>query len=267
MLAYHNIVPDGEHAAGDASLHLPQREFARQLDALAESHEVVPLDALFRDSITQRPRVIITFDDAYDGAISAGIEELTRHQMPATIFVAPALLGSTPWWDSLADPKVGAVPDDVRRHALEELHGDANAILGRAKLASPALTAASTFPRIATEAELKVGAAKPGITLASHTWAHQNLASLRGADLESELLRPLQWLRPRFPAIVPWLSYPYGLFSESVQTAAQNAGYIGAFRIDGGWIPRSSKPSYALPRLNIPAGLSLNGFRLRLAGL
>jgi peptidoglycan/xylan/chitin deacetylase (PgdA/CDA1 family) len=267
VLAYHNIVPDGEYTAGDASLHLPQHEFARQLDALAESHYVVPLDDLDRDSTTQRPRVIITFDDAYDGAVSAGVEELRKRQMPATIFVAPAMLGSTPWWDALADPKLGAVPDDVRRHALERLHGEAIAIFEWTKRASLGFQAASKLPRIATEAELKVSASKPGITLASHTWAHQNLASLGSTALESELRRPLQWLQPRFPAVVPWLSYPYGLFNDSVQAAARNAGYAGAFRIDGGWMPRSSPSSYALPRLNIPAGLSLNGFRLRLAGL
>jgi peptidoglycan/xylan/chitin deacetylase (PgdA/CDA1 family) len=265
VLVYHNIVPDGEHTAGDASLHLPQRQFARQLDVLAESHGVIPIGAFDHDST--KARVIITFDDAYHGAVSAGIEELTKRRMPATIFVAPAMLGSAPWWDTLADPRLGAVPDDVRHHALEQLHGETNAILARTNLGSPTSTGPSRLPRIATEAELKVSASKPGVTLASHTWAHKNLASLSGTELESELRQPLQWLQHRFPAVVPWLSYPYGLFSESVQAAAGSAGYVGAFRIDGGWMPRSSPSLYALPRLNIPAGLSLNGFRLRLAGL
>jgi peptidoglycan/xylan/chitin deacetylase (PgdA/CDA1 family) len=262
VLAYHNIVPNGEHPAGDASLHLPQLEFARQLDVLAESHDVVSLIDLDRTSKSQRPRVVITFDDAYHGAVLSGVDELTKRRMPATIFVAPAILSSTPWWDALADPKTGVVRDDLRRHALEQLHGDANAILASEKSKSRT----STLPRIATEAELKARASSPGITLASHTWSHRNLASLVEAELESELLRPLQWLSTRFPSVPPWLSYPYGLFSESVQAAARNAGYAGAFRIDGGWMPKSQSSLYALPRLNIPAGLSLNGFRLRLAG-
>ena len=269
MLAYHNIVPDGEHVAGDTSLHLPQREFARQLDILAESHDVVPIDALLGDSATQRPRVIITFDDAYAGALTAGVEELAKRGMPATIFVAPALLGCVPWWDTLADPKHGTVSGDVRRHALEALRGNATAILGWAQRASSAVEDPHpTLPRIATEAELGGIASKPGITLASHSWSHQNLCgSDRGTELEAELLRPLAWLRSRFAAVVPWLTYPYGLSSGTVQKAAENAGYLGAFRIEGGWMPPSAPQPYALPRLNIPAGLSIDGFRLRLAGL
>ena len=55
--------------------------------------------------------------------------------------VAPALLGCPPWWDAVADPKAGAVPDGVRRHALEQLHGDANAILAWTR---PIITISST---------------------------------------------------------------------------------------------------------------------------
>ena len=46
VLAYHNVVPDGETVRGDRSLHLPRREFARQLDLIRRTHEVVPLESL-----------------------------------------------------------------------------------------------------------------------------------------------------------------------------------------------------------------------------
>jgi peptidoglycan/xylan/chitin deacetylase (PgdA/CDA1 family) len=268
VIAYHNVLPHGESPSGDASLHLPQREFARQLDVLGRSHEVVPIEELSRSSSsTRRGRVVITFDDAYAGAVTAGIEELAKRGMPATIFVAPALIGCVPWWDTLADTARGGVPDDLRRHALEALGGDADAINKWARSVSRISRSASALPRIATESQLAEVASKPGITLGSHSWSHPNLGALRGEALDAELVRPVQWLRSRFAAVVPWLSYPYGLFSEAVQRAAANAGYLGAFRIDGGWMPRSPESSYALPRLNIPSGLSIDGFRLRLAGL
>jgi peptidoglycan/xylan/chitin deacetylase (PgdA/CDA1 family) len=254
--------------SGDASLHLPQREFARQLDVVSRSHDVVSIEeVLNRSPSTRRPRVVITFDDAYSGALAAGVDELVKRGMPATIFVAPALLGSVPWWDTLAEPARGSVPDDLRRHALDALGGDAEAILRWAPSASPRSKSASTLPRIATELQLADVVSKPGITLGSHSWSHPNLCTVTGTGLEEELVRPLQWLHSRFAAVVPWLSYPYGVFSETVQRAAANAGYLGAFRIEGGWIPRSPHSSYAIPRLNIPSGLSVDGFRLRLAGL
>ena len=37
-------MPQGEKIVGDRALHLPQQEFAAQLDALMTTHEVVPLD-------------------------------------------------------------------------------------------------------------------------------------------------------------------------------------------------------------------------------
>lgn len=268
VIAYHNVLPDGESPSGEVSLHLPRREFARQLDVLGRSHEVVPIEELSRSSpSTQRQRVVITFDDAYAGALTAGVEELAKRGMPATIFVAPALLGCVPWWDTLAEPARGGAPDDLRRHALDVLGGDADAIIKWARSVSTVSSSASTLPCIATDSQLAEGASKAGITLGSHSWSHPNLCALTGDELEAELVRPLQWLQSRFAAVVPWLSYPYGVFSETVQRAAANAGYLGAFRIDGGWIPRSPHSSYAIPRLNIPSGLSIDGFRLRLAGL
>jgi peptidoglycan/xylan/chitin deacetylase (PgdA/CDA1 family) len=78
----------------------------------------------------------------------------------------------------------------------------------------------------------------------------------------------LEWLRGRFSNVVSWLSYPYGLYNESARRIAAASGYVGALRIDGGWVPRNpSVDMFAVPRFNIPSGLSLNGFRLRLAGL
>lgn len=268
VLAYHNVLPDGRPRSGDLSLHLPRREFARQLDVLAQTHDVIPIaDLSNAPQSSERPRVILTFDDAYAGALTCGVDELVERGMPATIFVSPGLLGAVPWWDILAERWGGVVPDDLRRHALHALGGEAVAILDGAQSGSQKSSSPSTLAQIGTELQLSQAASRPGITIGSHTWSHPNLCSLRGTALEAELSRPLQWLQSRFPTVVPWLSYPYGLFTDAVQSASGRTGYLGAFRIDGGWIPQSPFSPYAIPRFNIPAGLSINGFRLRLAGL
>ncbi len=269
VLAYHNIVPTGELLSGDASLHLPQREFTRQLDALAKTHEVLSLDKLFDPQLSShRPGVVITFDDAYAGALSAGLDELVKRGMPATVFVAPGLLGSAPWWDQLADPDQGCVPDGLRAHALGPLGGRAETILRERGFSPLDARSSRALPRIADESQLVVAAGKPGVTFGSHSWSHPNLCNVDESDLGAELNRPLDWLRSRLASVVAWLSYPYGLHDKRIEIAAAKAGYVGAFRIDGGWISlRSMRPSYAVPRLNIPSGLSLDGFRLRLAGL
>jgi peptidoglycan/xylan/chitin deacetylase (PgdA/CDA1 family) len=270
ILAYHNVVPDGETAIGDSSLHLPQRTFARQMDALCATHDVIPLADALAPPSRWRPRAVVTFDDACAGAVSTGVEELVRRGLPATIFVAPAFVGGGAfWWDEIAYPPGGCVDAETREHCLTNLRGRASDILRWAESHGLARNEVPAHQRGAAEADLARATAHPGITLASHTWSHPNLAALKPAELEQELARPLAWLRERFECPLPWLSYPYGLHSPRVEAAAERAGYEGALRVEGGWLSkRAARVSrFALPRLNIPAGLSLPGFRLRAAGL
>jgi peptidoglycan/xylan/chitin deacetylase (PgdA/CDA1 family) len=270
ILAYHNIVPSGKTPWGDSSLHLQQAKFAAQLDALVRSHDVVSLDALFdkRSESLTRPRAIITFDDAYAGAITAGVSELVKRGLPATIFVAPALLGKLQWWDILASGTCGVLPVPARRYALDTLAGKGELILQWAGVSIEEDDLEVLRPRIGTEAQVMAAASLPGISLGSHTWSHPNLTALTPEELNSELSRALKWIIAHSNRTLVWLAYPYGLYNDDVARAAANLGYVGALRIDGGLVS-SLHPLVptALPRINIPAGISQEGFRLRLVGL
>jgi peptidoglycan/xylan/chitin deacetylase (PgdA/CDA1 family) len=269
VLAYHNIVPRGERPAGERSLHLPQSRFAEQLDLLLETHDIVPLDAAIEgDSPARRPRVAITFDDAYAGAVAAGGEELARRGLPATVFVAPGLLdGRDFWWDRYADPATGEVPAGFRRAALTEHRGADEAVDRYAAGSGLRPAALPEHATGATSAALRALAARPGITLGAHSWSHPNLAALGNDELEDELVRTLDWLRSRFPdRWIPVLAYPYGLHSPEAGAAVERAGYAGAFRVDGGWGERGDPPFFR-PRFNVPSGLGARGFAVRAAGM
>ncbi|HEX2781676.1 MAG TPA: polysaccharide deacetylase family protein [Gemmatimonadaceae bacterium] len=269
VLAYHNIVPNGERARGELSLHLPQHAFGEQLDFIRAEFDVVPLHSITRP----RPAgacdaVAITFDDAYRGAMTAGVDELARRGLPATVFVAPAFVGGrTFWWDMLASRR-GALDDARRIRLLDELRGDQETILARARADDwPVDEELPAHARVATEAELAAAVAR-GITLGAHSWSHPNLARLGAAELAHQLDAPLPWLGARFgSAVLPWLAYPYGSNSADVRLAAARAGYEGALAIAGGWHRPAEPPRHAIPRLNVSAGLSLDGFVLRAAGV
>lgn len=269
VLAYHNIVPDGAVATGDLSLHLPQSRFAAQLDSLMRTHDVIPLERALSGHAGARPAAVITFDDAYQGAITAGISELAIRSLPATIFVATAFVdGGSFWWDALTAPGADAPAAELRARALAECAGvDARV----REMASREHLAAETMPpahaRGGNERDLAAAAATPGLTLGSHTHGHPNLARLESELLESELVRPLAWLRERFANVLPIISYPYGLSSPEVERAAERAGYTAGLRIEGGWLPRGARNALALPRLDVPSGLSPAGFALRCAGM
>jgi peptidoglycan/xylan/chitin deacetylase (PgdA/CDA1 family) len=267
ILAYHNVLPNGESVSGDTSLHLVERDFVQQLDALQQTHDVVPLASILgTPPVSDRPRAVITFDDAYLGAVTVGVRALVNRGMPATIFVAPGLLGRYTWWDLLADPSDAAVPPALRERFLTEFRGEGGAILDHAgKSAREPVSAAA---RIASETEVSAAAGQPNITIGSHTWSHSNLQATEPPLLYDELQRSMKWLRERFASFIPWLTYPYGLHSPAAQAAAATAGFTGALRVDGGWL-RSNAASacFALPRMNIPAGVSINGFRMRIDGI
>jgi peptidoglycan/xylan/chitin deacetylase (PgdA/CDA1 family) len=277
ILAYHNVVPDEEVGWGDASLHLSMSSFRAQLAVLRSAATVVPLaDVLDRasalaDETHDKPRVAVTFDDAYRGAVMLAVPELARHGMPATVFVSPGRLGGQSfWWDRFAGSAAASptTPSgDFRQVALEEFAGDDDRISNwvadhgghGARLSENLLSA--------EEAELDRAARLPGITLASHTWSHPNLTRLDDGALREELARPMEWLAGRDGDTRPWLAYPYGISDDRVAAAAAEVGYEAALRVAGGWLPRGSPDPFRLPRLNVPAGLSEAGFRLRLAGL
>ena len=269
VLAYHDIVPQGERAVGDRSLHLPQARFVEQLDALERTHDVISLENALGGRVGRRPAAVITFDDAYQGAVTAGVAELARRGLPATIFVATAYVdGGDFWWDALTGPGAAGLPPALRARALDECAGEDEAI--RAMASRERLAAVSPPPayaRGAHESDLLAAARERGITLGSHTHSHPNLARIAPEALRAELERPLAWLRERFTGVVPMLSYPYGLSSPTVESAAAAAGYVAAFRIEGGWLPRGGRAPFALPRLDVPAGLSAAGFALRCAGV
>jgi peptidoglycan/xylan/chitin deacetylase (PgdA/CDA1 family) len=267
VLAYHNVVPDQEPEFGERSLHLPLARFREHLDLLEEGTDILPLDRILEPvPPAARPRVAITFDDAYRGAVAQALPLLRRRQLPATLFVAPGLLGgSVPWWDHLAQHHGGTMPDGIREQALAALGGDQEKILGAVEAPSNGPPAPS-LRRIATEEEIRDGLWE-GLTLGAHSWSHPNLTRVLPDHLAVELEVPLRWLRERFPGHArPWLAYPYGLADIGLESAVAAAGYESAWRVSGGALP-SGPRMLDLPRLNVPAGLGVDGLVLRLSGL
>jgi peptidoglycan/xylan/chitin deacetylase (PgdA/CDA1 family) len=266
ILAYHNVVPDVVAPAGDDSLHLPVSAFARQLDFLQTYCEILPLERVLLPATSGRLAVAITFDDGYRGALTLGVTELTRRELPATMFIPPGLLDDQSfWWDDLADP-VNGLADEVRARALGELRGVDAAVRSAFPARAPHYPASM---RSGSVEELHRAVEAAHLRLGAHSWSHPNLAAIGAEDLDGELTRPLAWLRGRFPEqVIPWIAYPYGLRSAAVERAAAAAGYTNGLLSEGGTFRRSGvHAAYAVPRVNVPAGVSLDGFALRLAGV
>ena len=262
ILAYHNVVPDAAAGAGDASLHMPFSRFLRQLDMLERTHAVVPLESAL-DRENDRIRAVITFDDAYRGAVNLALPELRRRGLPATMFVCPGLLAEPGvWWDELAAS--GRLDAAARHHCMYALKGDLASVRkwGLTEAGAPPLPDSYG---IATELELRdqLGA---GITAGAHSWKHACLPALDPEELRADLERTLAWIEAFPGPTVRWLALPYGEGSPGVTETALEVGFQGVLRIRGGLcLPAADRG--AVPRINVPAGMSSRGLVLRASGL
>jgi peptidoglycan/xylan/chitin deacetylase (PgdA/CDA1 family) len=273
ILAYHNVVPTGACVSGDRPLHLPQRAFSDQLDTLLETHDIVSLTDVLspatprRPRYGMRPRAAITFDDAYSGALTAGLDELRARSLPATVFVTPSFLdGASFWWDVLADPSTG-LDAGLRAHVLLQGRGIKSNAIAIARGFGVPIQSIESHARGASVSELDSALAYEQLTLGAHTWSHPNLTTASNDELVVELRRPIEWLERFGTRALPMISYPYGLADDRVQRAARDAGYVAGFMIDGNWTAGVPPPQFAIPRLNVPAGVSRDGFALRAAGV
>jgi len=269
ILAYHNIIPAGEASAGERVLHMPQAEFARQLDRLTETHEIIRLDQLPCADESDRPYAAITFDDAYRGALTAGLDELRARDLPATYFVCPGLLdGRTFWWDAIASREAGLLPAKIRRLALSELEGRQDRILQWADREGIRRGAVPPYCRSASYAELSEAAGEPGITIGSHTWSHPNLKCIDAGEGRRDLKSARKWLTRNLSSVIPWLAYPYGL-APTDAPGLLPAGEEFALTIESRLIDVENLDfdPRLLPRVNISASLSLSRFELLVSGL
>lgn len=260
ILAYHNVVPSDWAPRGDRSLHLPVDKFEAQLRMIRNEAEIVSLMELLTTDAPRERRVAITFDDAYASALTLAVPACTAAQAPCTIFVAPALLGTVPHWDSAAD--MGAWSDTDRERFLWQQGGVPAHAQGDLTLSS------CDELRIAQYAQLRAVTSATLVTIGNHTMRHPNLGALPADAASDDIEEADRWLRQRFPSqYVPVLAYPFGLAGSLGDAARWTTTIQYALRVTGGWLP-TAMPSERLqiPRWNVPAGISRHGFQLRLRG-
>ncbi len=266
IFAFHNVAPDeGVPARSDRSLHITSSDFQDYLAVIADGYAVVPL-AEISDRVRQRRPVdglaALTFDDAYCGALTHGVRTIARRGLQSSVFVvSDAAAAPSPfWWDLLSAD--GAVPSAVRNHAMNELRGDRCAVLAQYPSGDGEVPSA-LMP--ATWHDVRV-AARDGCTVGSHTVSHRNLAALDAAALREELERSRAEIGAALGAPPNEVSYPYGLHNSAVIEAARQAGYRTGVTMRFALATRDDDP-LALPRINVPAGISVPALECWAAGI
>lgn len=267
ILAYHNVIPDGEEHTGAFGTHVRMEDFRWQIDVLEDLCSVVPLLEILNpcrgSTKEQRLKVSITFDDAYAGTLREALPELARRRLPATVFVPTGLVGGGAfWWDDL-----GVSGWEGSRQLLNELRGETPRIRRWADRVGLESHPQGPSQLAASEKEVLQASRLPNMTFGVHTVGHPNLTRLAGFEVRKELEDARHWLLARRIPFSDCVAYPYGLASREVGSIARELGFRAGLTISGGWVPRSSIDAFNLPRLNIPAGLTRENFLLRLLGI
>lgn len=213
ILCYHSVEPDWEHP-----LAVEPAAFQRQAAWLGARRRVLPLgEALPRlDSTGRLPRgeAALTFDDGFAALYTHVLPVLTRHRLPASVFLVAQTLTAA-----------GRPVDWVH---------------------SPGPRPLST---LTLDQVLEMQDA--GVTFQSHSWAHHDLPELTHAECVRDLRESREFLSDVLGRAVTQLAYPRGLHDPKVRDAAAAAGYEVAFALPQS---AEQPGDYAVPRVGIWRG-------------
>jgi peptidoglycan/xylan/chitin deacetylase (PgdA/CDA1 family) len=268
ILCYHNVVAPGESDAADGlGLHMPVDRFESQMHWLTNNYDVISLEAFVsrqQGGASLRGKAAITFDDAYAGVFEFAWPILKRLAIPATVFVAADFPGRRLgfWWD---DPDVlGTLSPERRRYYLGALRGDGESIVESLSLPRGACEVRASR-RPATWQTI-TSAARSGLQVGAHSATHRSLTELGDAELQRELVDSRRTIVRRTGVTPDFFAYPYGLWDSRVGQAVREAGYRAAFTLGNGG-DATSPHRWALPRLNVPAGIGHSAFQAWTSGL
>jgi peptidoglycan/xylan/chitin deacetylase (PgdA/CDA1 family) len=278
VLCFHGI--DTETTPSPSSMHVPLRLLEAIVDTIHGLGTIVPLRDLVDRHVagrSTRGMLALTTDDGYVSWLAAEAF-IVRHGLPVTMFAVSGAVdrGRTFWWDRLDEAASRARPERWRRFEVDcglpaayrqgqpAAEGPVRPLrqwllathAGRwpAALEEPlarleAELGARTRQRAMTEAELHGFLARTGTQLGVHTVSHAALPFLSDDDVVTEIRQGYDALRQRFPATLPYLALPFGLFDARTLRLASDAGMTVSLTLPGCPLDRPFSADAGMPRL------------------
>ena len=224
VLCYHSLRPGWE-----SPLATEPRDFDWQASWLRRRRTVLPVreavTRLDRSGRLPRGQAALTFDDGFADLHTHALPILTRHQLPATVFLVAQTL--TP---------AGQPVDWVRTAGSQRL------------------------TTLTLDQVLEMQDA--GVEFESHSWAHRDLIDLSAEECVRDLRESRELLSDLLHRSVTLLAYPRGLHNEMVRQAAEKAGYTHAFALPE---RAERPDRFAIPRVGIHRGNGPMTVRLKAA--
>jgi peptidoglycan/xylan/chitin deacetylase (PgdA/CDA1 family) len=209
-----------------------------------------------------KPRVLVTFDDAYRDFFQYAAPACESQGIRPMVFVPTGFLDdrrAVPWWDVVyrAAPPSGADLDSLMGRLSEvaaanprDASGAVREEAGRQRWSFAAWPGDNEFGRWDD-----LRAWKGRVDFGVHGRFHVNQTMLADAELREDLAGSRKRIEEELDHPVRALAYPYGDIREisaSIQDAARTCGFEAAFCSNGPFDARASAP-LALSRCVTPA--------------
>lgn len=303
ILMLHHVRPwHGSAYAPNRELEITPEFFDAVLQHLNRSGWIVVTmdDAVERITAgrTDRPFVVLTFDDGYRDTLEWALPIMQREKVPATLFMTQGFVErtATMWWLDIEESirhlkqvnvRVRGVPATMRTQTEQEKQRAAFDILRSLRNAPQyvieavraKLLAASGIDPHARVAEwcmdkrdLVDAANHPLLAIGAHTRTHPMLASLAENEALAEMVEPKAWLESVTGKPVRHFAYPVGkpnVAGRREFRLASEAGFVSAVTTRPGMVFAEHAPHLlALPRLSLNGRYqSIKEFEMLLSGL
>ena len=275
ILVYHGIAQQGAHALG------------QQLRYLARHFKVVSLesmlDGIMNGSLPLAHEIVLTFDDGLRNNLTVVYPILRELQLPATMFVCPALVESGEWlWNHEMRCRLQTLAAADRAELRTELLAPGTSVdpiiewmktlqLQHRRTAEAIIRQATTGFQ-PTEAQREAfdimnwndlrSLDRNLITVGSHTLSHPILTKLSGQEIESEILESRRRLQQRLERKVDLFCYPNGAYDRRAYQLVQKT-YRAAVTTETGVINSTDGLDvHRLPRIASAENAALTAWRL-----
>lgn len=302
ILMYHRVLDD-VHAGTvhtQPGMAVSTTVFELQMSFLKDTLSVIPLVELVDhiESHGDYPAgtAAITFDDGWRDNHTNAFPVLSKHDLPATVFVTTDYVGSSrPFWFLMAkwlltESKIGApklieivtdvcssqptvsAPSDRLLELLKNPAPNADAIIEELKQFDPD-TLNAIIERITRESDLPEDywekirpmmswdeareMADHGIEIGSHGCSHRILTHLPDEEVKKELVNSKTKLEHILGKPVRSFSYPNGDYDKFVKASVAQAGYYCAVTTKGVRDTAAKPDSFALKRLAVHEAVSV----------
>jgi peptidoglycan/xylan/chitin deacetylase (PgdA/CDA1 family) len=266
ILNYHRIGNADETLFDSGVFSATAEQFDSQIAYLKRRFHMATLKEVFAmmsGNASQKPSVLITFDDGYLDNYTVAFPILRSHGVQATFFLPTAFIGTgkLPWWDTIAYIIKRSVKRRIHLEYPEPesfylaVDGGKRVSMEILRLfAQPAVTDPERFlAELERECEVSRPEAEAercflnweeardmqqhGMAFGSHTHSHEILAKLSSERQREEVRCSREILERELNRSIDILAYPVGLkhcFSSDTVRTLQETGYRAAFSFYGG---------------------------------